>query len=144
MRSNVSRYAASRLGRRWLTLLYPQLRLLPAEQWAGALERARSSALSPLEHAGVLAAVAIAAWVLQPLGDPAAGPLVRYLEQFMAALPLLALLVSPWLVRRTRRGLAHEASRSDGGESSPASQTSPRRDRNPLGSVHGQHEEPTS
>jgi hypothetical protein len=144
MRSNVSSCATSRLGRGCLMLLYPQLRLLPAEQWAGALERARASALSPLEHAGVLAAVGIAAWVLQPLGDPAAGPLVRYLQQSMAALPLLALLVSPWLVRRTRRGLAHEASRSDGGESFPASQTSARRDRNPLGSVQGQHEESTS
>ena len=144
MGSNVSRYAASRLGRRWLTLLYPQLRLLPAEQWSAALGRARQCALSPLEHAGVLAAVGIAAWVLQPLGDPAAGPLARYLEQFMAALPLLALFVSPWLVRRTRRGLTHEARRFDGGESCPAMQAAARRERSPLETVQGRHGKPTS
>lgn len=109
--------------RAWLPVLYPELKRMPAESWPQALKRARRTELSTGERIGVLTAVALSAYLLQRLGDPEAGLFLRFLEQFLLALPAIALLASPWLVRRTRRGLQHEAQRFDGGESCPESQT---------------------
>jgi hypothetical protein len=121
-----------RLDRRWLALLYPELKHLPADRWSEALGLARQIELAPSERIGVLAAVGVCAYLLQPLGDSAAGFFTRYLMQFLLAIPLLAALVSPWLLRRTRRGLQHEARRLYGGESCPGMPTTPRFERGAL------------
>jgi hypothetical protein len=106
----------------WLSKLYPELERIPRKRWPQALQRARETELLPSEWIGILAAVGVSAYGLQPFGDPAAGLLVHYLGQFLLALPLVALLASPWLVRRTRRGLRREADRFYGGDPCPESQ----------------------
>jgi hypothetical protein len=116
------RHGRESFDRAWLTVLYPQLKRMPLESWPHALQRARQTELSAGERAGILAAIGFSAYLLQPLGDPAAGLVVRALEQFLLALPAVALLASPWLVRRTRRGLQREAQRFDGGDPCPESQ----------------------
>lgn len=96
------------------------------ERWASALGRARQAELTLVERAGIATAVGFAAWLLRPLADPGAALVVRYIEQFLLALPVIALLVSPWLVRRTRRGLRREAGSSHGDEPCPEPQAATR------------------
>jgi hypothetical protein len=117
---------ASGIGRRCLLLLYPELRGIQPGRWANALERARQAELTLVERAGFVAAVGFAAWLLRPLADPGAVLVLRYIEQFMLALPVIALLVSPLLVRRTRRGLRREAGSSHGDEPCPEPQAATR------------------
>ena len=124
------------LDRRWLALLYPELKSLPADRWSEALRLARQSELAPSERIGVLAAVGVCTYLLQPLGDPAGDFFARYLLQFLLAVPLLAALASPWLLRRTRRGLQNEARRLYGGESCSGLPTTAHLERGALSTAH--------
>src|SRR5690606_27403013 len=88
---------------------------------ARVLRAARDTELDAAERFGVIASVGVAAYLLQSPID-GAGWLVGTLIQFALAVPLLAVLVAPWLIRRTRRGLQREADRLDGGDPCPESQ----------------------
>jgi hypothetical protein len=105
-----------------LPRVYPELSHVPGERWSEMLRHARQTELSVSERIGVLAAVAIAAYALQSVGE-GHSLIVRYLVQFAIALPAVALLAAPWLVRRTRRGLQSATSRFNGGELCQDSQT---------------------
>lgn len=106
-----------------LPKLYPELAHLPPTRWSTFLRQARQTELAASERIGILAAVAISAYVLQPVGEAGQNLIVRYLVQFAIALPLVGLLASPWLVRRTRRGLQSAASDFNGDEPCKDSQT---------------------
>jgi hypothetical protein len=107
----------AKIGRRLRLLAYPQLRELPPDQWESVLTRARDTAFDAIEWAGILAGIAFAAFALRSgAGEP--GPLFTlYLEQFVLALPLLIVLVGPFYLRRTRRGLDLEIEQRNGGNS---------------------------
>jgi hypothetical protein len=106
-----------------LPRLYPELAHLPRTRWRVLLREARQTELATSERIGILAAVAISAYALQPVGEAGQSLIAGYLVQFALALPLVALLASPWLARRTRRGLQRAASRFTGGDPCKNSQT---------------------
>ncbi len=98
------------LDRRAMLWLYPQLRALPPEAWPSLLRNARDTSFDAPEWLGVVAGTAFVAWLLDS-GTvlPAIAPGPRGLVmQFFIALPLLALVVGPVYLRRTRRGLERE------------------------------------
>jgi len=104
-------------GRLLHRLVYPELRGIAPALWPQALRRARALELDVAERLGIGASVVVATYILQWVDDDAWGVLSHYVAQFTLALPLLAVLVSPWLLRRTRRGLRTEAARLYGGQS---------------------------
>lgn len=109
-------------GLRTITLLfaYPALRQLPRLEWDGALTQARETNFDTMEWMGIVAGVAFATYLLRFDADQAAAlslP-VRYFIQFLVAVPLLALIVSPFYLRRTRRGLDQAIERRRGPDSS--------------------------
>ena len=105
------------IGRRLRLLAYPQLRALPPNQWEVVLTRARDTPFDSIEWAGILAGVVFTAFALRSgTGEPGA-LVVSYLAQFVLALPLLIVLVGPFYLRRTRRGLDLELAQRNGGHS---------------------------
>lgn len=89
---------------------YPALRRLPPAEWNAALKKARQTNFDRTEWIGILAGITFATYLLRPDAEQAAAlslP-VRYFIQFIAAVPLLILVVGPFYVRRTRRGLDQE------------------------------------
>ena len=109
--------AGARIGRFLRLLAYPQLRDLPPAQWEHALGRARGTPLDGIELAGIVAGVAFAAFALRPGIGTSLSLLMLYVEQFVLALPLLAILVGPFFLRRTRRGLDLQLAQRRGGHS---------------------------
>jgi hypothetical protein len=98
--------------RRALLWLYPRLGELPPESWDSALIRARDTEFDMAEWVGILGGVCLVAWLLG-LATPSsemAGRFLDHLLQFVLALPLLAVVVGPFYLRRTRRGLEREVS----------------------------------
>lgn len=90
-----------------LALALPRLDALPPGEREKAAEQARQIEFDATERIGIVAGVVLTAYLLrfdaaqaQAMSLP-----MRYLIQFISALPLLALLVGPFLLRRTRRGL---------------------------------------
>jgi hypothetical protein len=102
-------------GLRTTTLLfaYPALRQLPRSDWDGALQRARETDFDVFEWAGMLAGITFVTYLLRFEADQAAALALpaRYVIQFLAAVPLLALVVGPFYLRRTRRGLDQDIER---------------------------------
>lgn len=95
------------LWRSLATAALPRLAELPPAERDDAAARARDIDFDNWERVGIVAGVTVAAYLLR-FDPPAAGGialLLRYVLQFLAALPLLALLVGPFYLRRTRRGL---------------------------------------
>jgi hypothetical protein len=104
------------LKRLALVIAYPALRHLPHAEWDEALEQAREGSFDTMEWLGIMAGVAFATYLLRFDADQAAAlslP-VRYFIQFLAAVPILALIVGPFYLRRTRRGLDQEIERRYG------------------------------
>lgn len=103
---------------RTVTLLvaYPALRQLPRIEWDDALAQARETGFDTIELIGVVAGVAFATYLLRFDANQAATLALpaRYLIQFVVAAPLLALVVGPFYLRRTRRGLDQEIERRHG------------------------------
>lgn len=99
-----------------LLLAYPALRQLPKMEWDDALAQAREINFDIMEWMGFAAGVACATYLLRFEADQTAALTLpaRYLIQFLAAVPLLALLVGPFYLRRTRRGLDQEIERRRG------------------------------
>jgi hypothetical protein len=105
-----------KIGRRLRLLAYPQLRDLPPDQWEGVLTQARETAFDAVEWAGILAGIAFAAFALRSGAGESGSLLTLYLGQFVLALPLLVVLVGPFFLRRTRRGLDLELAQRNGGD----------------------------
>jgi len=85
-------------------------------EWDEALARAREMSFDTMEWMGIVVGVVFATYLLRFDADQAAAlslP-VRYFIQFLAAVPLLALVVGPFYLRRTRRGLDQEIERRYG------------------------------
>lgn len=90
----------------WLWLL-PELQLLSTQQQGEALQKARETDMDIPELLGValgLVLVAVATQYALPDGAPLS-PLAKALLNFIVALPLMAMAVIPFHVRRLRRGL---------------------------------------
>ena len=96
-----------RLAMLWL---YPRLKELPPALWGATLEKARAGDFETMEWVGIVGGVALVAWMLGiEIPALAAQPVaVLYLARFGLALPLLAIIVGPFYLRRTRRGLDRE------------------------------------
>ena len=90
-----------------LAIALPRLDALPPGEREKAAEQARQIEFDATERIGIVAGVVLAAYLLRfdPAQAQALSLPLRYLIQFISALPLLALLVGPFLLRRTRRGL---------------------------------------
>ena len=89
------------------TIALPRLAELPPGEREKAAEQARQAEFDATERIGIVAGVVLTAYLLRfdPAQVQAMSLPLRYLVQFIAALPLLALLVGPFMLRRTRRGL---------------------------------------
>jgi hypothetical protein len=96
-----------------VSLFYPELAAFPAAERPGVLRRARAAPLEAVELALIAAAlVAVTALTRYGVAEFAfTDRLVAALANFAVALPLLAGMVGPVLVRRTRRGLRAESDR---------------------------------
>jgi len=102
MRTDSTPIGGKDLKRLVLIIAYPALRKLPCLEWDGALARAREMSFDRMEWMGIVAGVVFATYLLRFDADQAAAlslP-VRYLIQFLAAAPLLALIVGPFYLRR--------------------------------------------
>ncbi len=102
--------------RAWLLIAYPRLREVPAGEWPAVLERARAVALDLTERLAILVGIGFTTYLLQSIRTDPQHLFAHYLLQFALALPLIAILVGPFLVRRTRRGLDLEVTRRYGGD----------------------------
>ena len=102
------------MNRLWPALL-PELRQFPAAEQDGALSAARHTALDFVELLGMAAGlVTVTAITRYALADASLS--TRFgatLLNFVVALPLLALALGPFHIRRLRRGL-RERLRSGG------------------------------
>ena len=123
MRTDWTPMGGKDLQRIALLCAYPALRQLPRAEWDEALKQARETNFDMSEWIGVLAGIAFVTYLLRFDADQAAAlslP-VRYFIQFLAAVPLLALVVGPFYLRRTRRGLDQEIEHRHGpGPSDPS------------------------
>lgn len=88
-------------------LIWPELAAIAPHHRLRALERARAEPLDMVETVGVLAGVLIATLLTQyGLGHMEFGDRVfAGFANFAVAVPLMAVLAGPFLVRRIRRGL---------------------------------------
>lgn len=91
-------------------LLYPQLRAFDAGERDAALRRARDAPFDVVELVGLALGLVMATAITSHGGREcaAAGCVLAALVNFVVALPILAVLVGPFLVRHVRRGLARE------------------------------------
>ncbi len=96
-----------RIAMMWL---YPRLRELPPEAWESTLSKARDTSLDTVEWVGAVGGLAFVAWLLgvEPSSLAPQSPFIVHLLRFVFALPLLAAVVGPIYLRRTRRGLDRE------------------------------------
>lgn len=88
-------------------ILYPELRSFAPEARAGALRDARATPFDTLELFGMAAGV-VAITALTRYAGPELAAGQRFaagLLNFLVALPLLALALGPFFIRRVRRGL---------------------------------------
>jgi hypothetical protein len=98
-------------------LLYPELRALPSRDGERLLERAKERPFDSVELLGMAAGLVLVT-ALTRYGVhyfDMAGRFGLALANFLVAIPLLALAVGPFLVRRTRRGLRAEMKQADTG-----------------------------
>lgn len=85
----------------------PRLVELPPGEWERAVQSARNVEFDAVERIAIVAGVAFTAYVLQldPRQAVNYSVFARYLIQFVFALPVLLLVVGPFMLRRARRGL---------------------------------------
>ena len=104
-----------KIDRMAMIWLYPRLRELPPETWQATLGQARDTDFDTAEWVGVIGGVAFVAWLLGVEPSPLATqpPFIGHLLQFVFALPLLAAVVGPLYLRRTRRGLDRALARRE-------------------------------
>lgn len=93
------------MKRLWL-LIYPELEQIPEAERKEAFHRANLSDFDGIELAGMaFGLIATTALTRFAATATVAGYLIELLACAFLALPLLTLLVGPFMVRRTRRGL---------------------------------------
>ena len=88
-------------------LLYPELRSYGRSDRARMLRKASETPLDLIEWAGILVGLVVVASVTR-YGIPGFGLVDRIaiaLVNFLVAIPLIAIAVGPFLLRRQRRGL---------------------------------------
>lgn len=99
-----------------MEILYPELSSFPPEDRVRALHDARQTPFDTLELFGMAAALVI----VTALTDYSGGGLdgnQRFFSgvlNYLAALPLLAVTLGPFLIRRVRRGLRSERNKLAG------------------------------
>lgn len=124
MTSQSIRQQGHRVTRSWITLIYPQLRAVPRDGWTPLIQRARATEFDLLERIAIIGALAFAAWTLEHIDADSAGMLAGNLLRYVLALALLACLIAPFILRRTRRGLDRELTKLRGGTTCPAHHSS--------------------
>ena len=104
------------IKRTLLTWALPRIAELQPGEWDEALKRARDTNFDTTERIGMLAGIVVVTYLLGFDANQAAAPSlpVGYFIQFLAAVPLLVLIVGPFYLRRTRRGLDQEIERRHG------------------------------
>lgn len=102
-----------RIGQVLTVWLYPGLRELPPAERKPVLEQAREIDFDWLEWGGIVGGSAFVAWLLHFDYSALAPQMLMVIPvlQYVLALPLLAIVVGPFYVRRTRRGLDRELDR---------------------------------
>lgn len=95
------------LRRNLLTWAMPRLIELPPGEWERAVQLARNVEFDAVERVAIVAGVVFTAYALRFDPEQAASLSVfaRYLIQFLTAVPVLLLVVGPFMLRRARRGL---------------------------------------
>lgn len=95
------------LRRNLLIWAMPRLIELPAGEWERAAQLARNVEFDAVERIAIVAGVVFTAYVLRFDPEQAATLSVfsRYLIQFLTAVPILLVVVGPFMLRRARRGL---------------------------------------
>lgn len=100
---------------KWKLLLWalPRLVDIPPAERSEVLERAREKEFDSIEKIGVLAGVVFVTYLLrfEPTQVTAFSLPALYFVQFVAAVPLLLLVVGPFYLRCTLRGLDEEIDR---------------------------------
>lgn len=106
--SNALQLFSKALKRSALTWAMPQLVKLPPAEWQQAVQQARETNFDAIERIGVLTAIACTTYLLRFDVNPTELSLpIRFVAQFVAAVPLLVLLAGPFYLRCLRRGLDH-------------------------------------
>ena len=106
--SNALQQFGKVLKRSALAWALPHLVRLPSAEWDEAVRQARETHFDALERIGVLAAVALTTYLLRFDANESEISLpIRFVAQFVAAIPLLILLAGPFYLRCWRRGLEH-------------------------------------
>lgn len=95
----------SRIAQALVGSLFPRIRSRQLVDWPTLLDDARRLEFDMLERIGMVSGLVLVTWLLRPLSAGDAPLIVKYVIQFLLALPLLLILVGPFLIRRTRRGL---------------------------------------
>jgi hypothetical protein len=96
-----------RLQERIENFIYPELRPYGRSERARLLRKASETPLDLIEWAGILVGLVIAVSVTRYTvpGFGLADRMAVALINFLVAVPLLALIVGPFLLRRQKRGL---------------------------------------
>ncbi len=110
----------------WVLLhLFPGLQQWPVSQWRQILDKARQVEFDRLEQFVTLVVVILLAWQIRPTVSLETDDFLAYLIQYAYVLPILALALMPFFVRRIRRGLCQVAreqaqSEKQAGEQDPS------------------------
>lgn len=88
-----------------LVLVYPRLRAWPVARWSEVLARAKSIEFDTLEQIGTLAGVIVAASIVQPAASFDPGVMAVFVARMILAGLVLVMVLVPFFIRRTRRGL---------------------------------------
>lgn len=88
-----------------LAQVFPQLRLWPVREWPALLAQVSGLEFDRFERLGMIAGVVLVTWLLQSAAQVEVAPGMVFLTQLLFSLPLLLLVVGPFFLRRTRRGL---------------------------------------
>jgi hypothetical protein len=106
--SNAFQLLGKALRRSALTWALPHLVQLPSAEWDEALKQARETSFDAIERIGVLAAIVFTTYLLRFDANESELSLpIRFVAQFVAAVPLLSVLAGPFCLRCLRRGLDH-------------------------------------
>lgn len=95
------------LRRSFLVWAMPRLIELPPGEWEHAARLARDVEFDLVERIAIVAGVGFTAYALpfDPGQIETFSVFARYLGQFLTAVPVLLLVVGPFMLRRARRGL---------------------------------------
>ncbi|MFA7281714.1 MAG: hypothetical protein WC100_16635 [Sterolibacterium sp.] len=95
------------MARHFLTWALPRLVEIPISSWNDAIRNARNIDFDLIERVLIVAGVAFVAYMLRFDSEQIVSMSlpVRYLFQFVAAVPLLLLVIGPVYLRRARRGI---------------------------------------